>query len=115
MSLRRWFIIAVLVLPAITLASYSRSSSRSGTSGGSSGGGAVKLTGSGASFPYPLYDRWFGDYKKAHPNVSINYQGVGSGAGITQFTEKTVDFAASDAAMTADEIAKVRSFRPATP
>lgn len=107
MSLRRRFLTVLLILPAITLASCSSSSSKSGSAGGSGSGGAVKLTGSGASFPYPLYDRWFGEYKKAHPSVSINYQGVGSGAGITQFTEKTVDFAASDAAMTPEEIAKV--------
>lgn len=67
----------------------------------------VELHGAGASFPAPLYDRWFKEYVAAHPNTRVDYQSVGSGAGITQFTNKTVDFGASDAAMTDDEIAKV--------
>jgi phosphate transport system substrate-binding protein len=67
----------------------------------------VELQGAGASFPAPLYDRWFKAYVEAHPNVRVDYQSVGSGAGVTQFTNKTVDFAASDAAMTDEEIAKV--------
>jgi phosphate transport system substrate-binding protein len=65
------------------------------------------LHGAGATFPAPLYDRWFKDYVKAHPSVRVDYQAVGSGAGITQFTNKTVDFGASDAAMTDEEIGKV--------
>jgi phosphate transport system substrate-binding protein len=76
----------------------------------SCGGGAADnadLHGAGATFPYALYDKWFKDYVAAHPNVRIDYQSVGSGAGVTQFTNKTVDFGASDAAMTDDEIAKV--------
>lgn len=73
----------------------------------SSGGALVELHGAGASFPAPLYDRWFKDYVAAHPNVRVEYQSVGSGAGITQFTNKTVDFGASDAAMTDEEIARV--------
>jgi phosphate transport system substrate-binding protein len=67
----------------------------------------VDLHGAGATFPGPLYDKWFKAYVAAHPTVRIDYQPVGSGAGVTQFTNKTVDFAASDAAMTDDEIAKV--------
>jgi phosphate transport system substrate-binding protein len=68
---------------------------------------SVELHGAGASFPYPLYDRWFKEYVAAHPAVRVDYQSVGSGAGVTQFTNRTVDFGASDAAMTDDEIAKV--------
>jgi phosphate transport system substrate-binding protein len=75
--------------------------------GGASAETAVDLHGAGASFPYPLYDRWFKDYVAQHPSTTVDYQSVGSGAGITQFTNKTVDFGASDAAMTDDEIAKV--------
>ncbi|MFN8471611.1 MAG: phosphate ABC transporter substrate-binding protein PstS [Anaerolineae bacterium] len=62
-------------------------------------GEAGSLTGAGATFPQPLYTRWFSDYNKL-TNVKVNYQGVGSGAGITQFTENTVNFGASDAPMT---------------
>jgi phosphate transport system substrate-binding protein len=66
-----------------------------------------ELHGAGASFPAPLYDRWFKEFVRAHPNARVDYQSVGSGAGITQFTNKTVDFGASDAAMTDEEIGKV--------
>ena len=49
----------------------------------------VLITGAGATFPYPLYSKWFSDYNKMHPNVQINYQSIGSGGGIKQITEKT--------------------------
>jgi phosphate transport system substrate-binding protein len=67
----------------------------------------VQLVGAGASFPAPLYQRWFQDFNKVHPKVQINYQSVGSGAGVEQFTKGTVDFGASDTAMKDDEIAKI--------
>ena len=65
------------------------------------------LNGAGASFPAPLYQRWFSEYNKTNPNTKISYQSVGSGAGVKQFTAGTVDFGASDTGMTAEEIAKV--------
>jgi phosphate transport system substrate-binding protein len=91
----------MIVLNAVVLAAVS--------CGGAAGSAAtiVQLQGAGATFPAPLYDRWFKDYSAAHQNVQVGYQPVGSGAGITQFTNKTVDFGASDAAMTDEEIAKV--------
>src|SRR5712692_6542766 len=67
---------------------------------------AVQLTGAGATFPAPLYSKWFNDYNKAHPEVQINYQSIGSGGGIKQITERTVDFGASDAPMSDEEMAK---------
>jgi phosphate transport system substrate-binding protein len=67
----------------------------------------VKLQGAGASFPAPLYFKWFKAYSRAHSNVQIDYQSVGSGSGVKSFMDKTVDFGASDAAMTPEEIAKV--------
>ena len=69
---------------------------------------AVTLQGAGATFPAPLYQRWFTEYNKLHPQVQINYQALGSGAGIKQFTEGLVNFGASDAAMTDEEIAAVK-------
>jgi len=69
----------------------------------------VTLQGTGATFPSPLYERWFKEYNQAHPNVQINYQALGSGAGIKQFQSGLVDFGASDAAMTDDEIAGVKN------
>ncbi len=72
------------------------------------GGSRVSLVGAGASFPAPLYQRWFSEYNKSNPNVQISYQSVGSGAGVEQFTQGTVDFGASDTAMTPQEIARVK-------
>jgi phosphate transport system substrate-binding protein len=60
----------------------------------------TQLTGAGASFPYPIYDKWFNEYRKVHPELQINYQSIGSGGGIRQIIEGTVDFGASDGPMT---------------
>jgi phosphate transport system substrate-binding protein len=73
--------------------------------GDSAGGAQVTLVGAGATFPYPVYSKWFDAYSRAHP-VRVNYQSIGSGGGIRQLTEKTVDFGASDAPMNAEELAK---------
>ena len=70
-------------------------------------GNTIKLQGAGASFPAPLYLKWFKDYGAAHPSIQVDYQSVGSGTGVKNFIDKTVDFAASDRAMTPDEMAKV--------
>ncbi|MEA5535549.1 phosphate ABC transporter substrate-binding protein PstS [Crocosphaera sp. XPORK-15E] len=69
--------------------------------------GNVSLTGAGASFPAPLYQNWFVQLNKEVPQLQVNYQSVGSGAGVEQFTAGTVDFGASDVAMKDEEIAKV--------
>src|SRR5947209_13352278 len=72
------------------------------------GQAATQLQGAGATFPAPLYQRWIAEFTKAHADIQINYQGIGSGAGIKQFTQGLVTFGASDAAMTDEEIAKVK-------
>src|ERR687885_886578 len=90
-------------------------SGETSTAGGSSTAGSdklalnqnVRLLGAGATFPAPLYQRWFADLNKEYPKVQINYQGNGSGAGVEQFTKGIVDFGASDVAMKDDEIQKV--------
>jgi phosphate transport system substrate-binding protein len=64
----------------------------------------AKLNGAGATFPEPLYVEWIGEFIQMEPDVSINYQGIGSGGGIQQFTQMTVDFGASDAPMKDEEI-----------
>src|SRR5947199_9333798 len=66
---------------------------------------AQKLTGAGATFPYPIYSKWFSEYSSAHPGVEINYQSIGSGGGIQQVTKGTVDFGASDMPMKDDQLA----------
>jgi len=68
----------------------------------------TSITGSGATFPAPLYQRWASDFGKANPDVTVNYQGVGSGAGVKDFLSNLIDFGASDVAMTDGEIAKAK-------
>ncbi len=67
---------------------------------------SLLINGAGATFPFPLYSKWFSDYRKVDPQVEVNYQSVGSGAGIRQFLDRTVDFGASDAPMSDEQIAK---------
>jgi phosphate transport system substrate-binding protein len=67
----------------------------------------ITLQGAGATFPAPLYQRWFLEYYKSHPEVRVNYEEIGSGAGVRQFIAETIDFAASDAAMSDKEIGQV--------
>ncbi len=69
--------------------------------------GETTLDGAGATFPKPLYRKWFTLYNKAHPEVTIKYQAVGSGPGVNLLMDENVDFGASDAAMTSEQIAKV--------
>ncbi len=69
-------------------------------------GDTIDLQGAGATFPYPLYSKWIAEFQKVDPRVHINYQSIGSGGGIRQIVEHTVDFGASDAAMSDEELAK---------
>jgi phosphate transport system substrate-binding protein len=66
---------------------------------------AQKLTAAGATFPYPIYSKWFSEYSSAHSGVEINYQSIGSGGGIAQVTKGLVDFGASDMPMTDEMLA----------
>jgi len=66
---------------------------------------AQKLTGAGATFPYPIYSKWFSEYSQAHPGVEINYQSIGSGGGIRQVTAGLVDFGATDGPATDEQLA----------
>jgi phosphate ABC transporter phosphate-binding protein len=66
------------------------------------------LNGAGATFPFPLIDTWRVEYQKQNPDISINYQSIGSGGGIRQFTDMTVDFGASDAPLTAEQHERLR-------
>jgi len=63
----------------------------------------IQIDGAGATFPYPIYSKWFSEYNKLHPNVQINYQSIGSGGGIRQLTNQTVFFGATDGPMTPDQ------------
>src|SRR6266536_2253596 len=63
----------------------------------------IQINGAGATFPYPIYSKWFSEYNKLHPDIEINYQSIGSGGGIRQLTNQTVFFGATDGPMTAEQ------------
>jgi len=71
--------------------------------------GQTQLNGAGATFPYPMYSKWFSEYNKLHPGVQINYQSIGSGGGIRQVLNGTVDFGASDGPMTDEQLKEAKT------
>ncbi len=99
----RFIVVTIAALLAVSCAPGDRGNSAD-TAGGTPLSG-VSLTGAGATFPYPLYSKWFSDYAN-NTGIKINYASIGSGGGIRQLTEGTVDFGATDSPMTDDEIAK---------
>jgi phosphate transport system substrate-binding protein len=70
--------------------------------------GQTTLNGAGATFPYPMYSKWFSEYHKLHPDIEINYQSIGSGGGIRQVLAGTVDFGASDGPMTDEQLGQAK-------
>jgi phosphate transport system substrate-binding protein len=103
----------LLTLPALllTVAIVGAACSKS-TTGGTGGGSAFKgtgLTGAGATFPDPIYEKWFSSFRDVESSAKVNYQAIGSGGGVTQFTAKTVDFGASDAPLKDEEIAALKA------
>ena len=71
-------------------------------------GQKTTLNGAGATFPYPMYSKWFSEYNKLHPEIEINYQSIGSGGGIRQVLAGTVDFGASDGPMTDEQLSQAK-------
>jgi phosphate transport system substrate-binding protein len=71
--------------------------------------GQTTLNGAGATFPYPVYSKWFSEYNKLHPDVQINYQSIGSGGGIRQVLNGTVDFGASDYPMSDEQLKEAKT------
>jgi phosphate transport system substrate-binding protein len=101
-------LVAVIAL-ALAAAACGGSSGKSDSSAsaGRAAGSGVALTGAGATFPYPLYSKWFSSYAR-NTGVKINYQSIGSGGGIRQLSEQTVDFGATDAPMSDAELTKAK-------
>jgi len=94
-----------LLLVAIAAVSVSCSGVKMGNgAGNSAAGSAIRLQGSGASFPKPIYEKWVSEFGKIHPNISIDYQATGSGAGQKALVAKTADFGASDDPMSDDDM-----------
>ena len=86
---KTWFVVSILLAVAITVAAHP---------------GTVLLNAAGATFPYPIYSKWFDVYHQKDPNIQINYQSIGSGGGIRQLLAGTVDFGASDGPMSDDQL-----------
>lgn len=109
----RTILAAAILVTLATGCSKSGGSADEGGLPGSKGGapakaagGSANLTGAGATFPFPLYTKWISEFTKTQGDLKINYQSIGSGGGIRQITERTVDFGASDAPMSDEQIAK---------
>lgn len=102
---RNLFVVSALAL--VTACGGAADGRDAGSTSRASSGGAVDLTGAGATFPYPIYSKWFSDYAR-QTGVRINYQSIGSGGGIRQLSENTVDFGGTDSPMTDDELAKAK-------
>ena len=79
-----------------------------GRSASTAGDGTIAVTGAGATFPYPIYSKWFDEYHKRRPDVQINYQSIGSGGGIRQVLAGTVDFGATDGPMTDEQLGQAK-------
>lgn len=92
-----WVSAVLLLLAAVAC-------NNNGSGGSGAGSRSVDLRGAGATFPNPLYQKWLSEYGKVHPNVKIDYQSIGSGGGINQLKKQTVDFGASDAPMSDDDL-----------
>ncbi|MDX2054926.1 MAG: phosphate ABC transporter substrate-binding protein PstS [Polyangiaceae bacterium] len=102
-------LLATLATALLAVVGCSKSEAPGGTGPGApppAPAGPVKLTGAGATFPYPLYSKWMDEYRKLKPGVQINYQSIGSGGGIRQVIAGTVDFGATDAPMNDEEAKK---------
>src|SRR5215204_3841532 len=102
--------VMILVMPSYSVTSNEAFGQEGGSSTGASN--TITINGAGATFPFPLIDTWRTEYHKIRPEVNINYQSIGSGGGVKQFTEKTVDFGASDAPLSEEEIQALSSSTP---
>jgi phosphate transport system substrate-binding protein len=101
-------IVCVLAVGAIALTGCGSSSSSTSTSGGTSAAfKGASLVGAGATFPQPVYALWAQDFVKVEPGAQVNYQAIGSGGGVQQFTAKTVDFGATDVPLKASEASAI--------
>lgn len=94
----------IVIAAALLIVACGGSEQKTTTSTPAQHAGARVINGAGATFPYPIYSKWFSEYSNAHPDVRINYQSIGSGGGIRQLSEQTVFFGATDGPMTDDQL-----------
>ncbi|HKG70744.1 MAG TPA: phosphate ABC transporter substrate-binding protein PstS, partial [Nitrososphaeraceae archaeon] len=95
--------VMIIVMPSYSVTSNEAFGQESDSSSGTRASNTITINGAGATLPFPLIDTWRTEYHKIRPEVNINYQSIGSGGGVKQFTEKTVDFGASDAPLSSTE------------
>src|SRR5215208_7861768 len=95
---------AACLMAVFTVAACGGNQSQTTESSAPAAGATSQINGAGATFPNPIYSKWFSEYNKLHPNVEINYQSIGSGGGIRQITNRTVFFGATDGPMTQDQL-----------
>ena len=103
MTMRRYWLAACL-MAVFTVAACGGNQSQTTDQGAAAPSSTVQINGAGATFPNPIYSKWFSEYNKLHPNIQINYQPIGSGGGIRQLTSQTVFFGASDGPMTDEQL-----------
>src|ERR1700754_3642020 len=99
---------ALVALITISLFALLLSGCTGGNNANGGGGSETRIQGAGATFPNVIYQKWFSEYNKSNPGVKFDYQSIGSGGGIKQITEKTVDFGGSDAPMKDEDLSKVQ-------
>src|SRR6184192_3109643 len=87
------------ILAALLLAALGCKPTETTTATNTATGATIQINGAGATFPYPIYSKWFDEYHTTNPNVQINYQSIGSGGGIKQLSAQTVFFGATDGPM----------------
>ncbi|HEY3874098.1 MAG TPA: phosphate ABC transporter substrate-binding protein PstS [Candidatus Kapabacteria bacterium] len=111
--LKRLSLLSLALATSFSLLLSSCGGNKSGGSADSTAaaGAVTNITGAGGTFIYPLASKWFNEYKKPHPNIQINYQSIGSGGGIKQATEGTVDFGESDGPMNDQQLADFQAKR----
>jgi len=100
-GMKKFTILAALLIAAFACKPAEKPNTSSTTT---ATGASIQINGAGATFPYPIYSKWFDQYQKAHPEVKINYQSIGSGGGIKQLSAGTVFFGASDMPMTDEQL-----------
>ncbi|MFC5648861.1 phosphate ABC transporter substrate-binding protein PstS [Paenibacillus solisilvae] len=105
----KWLSFSIIAIMVVVLAGCG--SSKEGNTGGNSkaSDNGMTITAAGSTFVNPLFSKMFSEYNKLHADIRVNYQSIGSGGGIKQLTEGTIDFAASDAFMTDEDISKVKN------
>jgi phosphate transport system substrate-binding protein len=103
-ELARRLPIGALVLAAAAAVACGGSPQSEGSGASAPSGATLQINGAGATFPYPIYSKWFDEYRKKNPGVQINYQSIGSGGGIRQLTSETVFFGATDGPMTDEQL-----------